>query len=155
MRKMKAFSFTRKKFGCTCYLAAELRLEVTLPGRARGIVMKEVFILDTGSGLTLLRGSVLAANGIRYDDLVRPKDGATIGGYAWKSKPYMLNVYFPDVGLPDFAVFVDPCRDAQEPEFSLLGWNFIDNFCFNFSPDLQKVMFKPWNQGLFGENRMT
>jgi len=147
LREMESVFFKRKDFGRgrvrVSYLATELSFQASVLGKAKGRLIEEIFVLDTGAGFTVLRGSVLAVHGVSYDDLVKPVNGTTIGGYGWKSKPYVLDICFPDVDLKMLNVYVDPCHDAQEPEFSLLGWDFIDRFRFCFRPDLS-VELKPW-----------
>ena len=127
------------------YLAARLTFQVYVEGKPLRQPMLETFVVDTGAGFTIIRGKVLAANGIGYESLKKPISRLTIGGYGWKSNPYVLDIYFPKINLKILNACVDPYYDGQNPAFSFLGWDFIDHFQFCFQPDLDSVKFTPWH----------
>ena len=54
------------------YLAARLTFQVYVEGKPLRQPMLETFVVDTGAGFTIIRGKVLAANGIGYESLKKP-----------------------------------------------------------------------------------
>ena len=129
---VKSFCVKRRKFNGVCYIAADLKLQFTLGNCPFSI--RETFVLDTGSPLTIVRKKTLQEGRVPIDKL--PNSKISLQGYCHSGT--LLEIRkpeFPEIGVTLLRVLVDPRRDdMQKPPFSLLGLDFIEHYSFCFDP---------------------
>jgi hypothetical protein len=128
------------------YIAKDLDFEFVLNRRDYSVT--ETFVLDTGSPVTIVREKALLEAGVPRIEL--PKSNVRLYGYCHKP-PILREIRDPKFTKLELAlhlVFVDPERDKyMDPQFGLLGLDFIDHFSFTFEPSFSTLELCPWDPG--------